>query len=1107
MGRTTKCGDSKLWMEEPPPGPTRHRIASARKRRKHRTEQGGHALGEQEPVDAVPSLRWKAWPPSFGAAVLWAILAACGPPAEPTRSQNDSALTALPEIAQRIHLTPPRGSAQLAAAGTQVTYHGGAVVSNIEVIQVLYGPGSYLPEVASPTGRSMATFYQDVLNTRYFDWLDEDYNTVTPPAPRTNQHIGRGTFRGPLPVTPSAANAGPIISYTQVYDEIRLQIEAGRLPRPSVDDAGFSNTYYDVFFPPGITLQGVPCFGAAHGVTSNSRGIYYIGFHPALESCGSSGDGIFDFYTHLAAHELLETITDPVVGTAWFEGNASTGEIADLCPPGRILLSDGGIYLVSQAWSNAAQGCQVAPPGDSDFTLSIDGGVLSVRAGESTTLSFTTTLTRGVSQSLAMSVRGTAPGVATTYLSTPLEAGDTGAWTATAAANATPGTYDFTLVAAGATLTRTADFQVQVRPNNDWALQANQARVTLLPGRPATVTISGLVTKGSAEPVTLAPDISGLPPGVTATFSPATFTPGVSTSTLTFGGGGTPTAGPVTITYRATSATQPAGHTATLQVQVDSLPTVTWKSPPPGTSVSGTVGLSVTAAPGANTQVWLIVFSVDGLTIATGTANAVDWDTTLFSDGPHTMQVRVIDVDQGDAQASVTLNVSNSDFALTVNPSVATLLPGLPATLTISGRVTRGLAEPVTLMPTITGLPPGLSATFSPATFTPGFSNSTLTLSGGGTPTAGTVSITVRATSASQPAGHTVSAQVQVDTLPTLSWASPSSGTSVSGIVPLSVTVTPGANTRVRTVAFSVDGAPLATGTTNSFNWDTTKVPNGPHTVKARVTDDDNGAAEASATLIVSNASANDWSLTASPSGVTVLPGLPATLTIAGAVTRGVAEPVTLAPDISGLPPGVTATFSTSSFTPGISSSTLTLSGGGAPTVGPVSVTLRATSASQPAGHTATAQVQVDTLPAVTWASPADGTTVSGTVKLSVTAAPGANTQVRAIAFSVDGVTLAAGTASSLDWDTTKVPNGAHTVRAQVTDVDNGVAETSATLIVSNTQHPTTTATATGTGTGGSGCSSPGTGGGMPWLSLAILATLFRRSRRFAQALMGTRLR
>ena len=63
-----------------------------------------------------------------------------------------------------------------APAGSFLTYYGGRVVSNMRVVQVLYGSGSYLANVRNTTSPSIGTFYQGVLNSPYVDWLTE-YNT------------------------------------------------------------------------------------------------------------------------------------------------------------------------------------------------------------------------------------------------------------------------------------------------------------------------------------------------------------------------------------------------------------------------------------------------------------------------------------------------------------------------------------------------------------------------------------------------------------------------------------------------------------------------------------------------------------------------------------------------------------------------------------------------------------------------------------------------------------------------------------------------------------------------------------------------------------------
>jgi len=49
-----------------------------------------------------------------------------------------------------------------APAGAHLTYFGGPVISNVHVVQVLYGSGSYNAQVAGSTSPTMGNFYGDL---------------------------------------------------------------------------------------------------------------------------------------------------------------------------------------------------------------------------------------------------------------------------------------------------------------------------------------------------------------------------------------------------------------------------------------------------------------------------------------------------------------------------------------------------------------------------------------------------------------------------------------------------------------------------------------------------------------------------------------------------------------------------------------------------------------------------------------------------------------------------------------------------------------------------------------------------------------------------------
>jgi hypothetical protein len=267
--------------------------------------------------------------------------------------------------------------------GAHLTYYGGRVCSNMQVVQVLYGTGNYLPNVTSTASPSIATFYQGVLNSPYLDWLSEYNTSITASggSPGTNQSIGRGGFVGQFTITPSMANSGTTIDDTQIQNELAAQITAGNLPAPTTDVAGNNNTYYAVFFPHGVSITSGGAgscvaggFCAYHGTIASVNGheIYY-GVHPDMQAgsgcdTGCGAGTAFQNYTSVASHEMTETITDGEVGLAtataaplaWYD--STNGEIGDICnaQQGSVVGGDGVTYTVQKEWSNAATSCIVA---------------------------------------------------------------------------------------------------------------------------------------------------------------------------------------------------------------------------------------------------------------------------------------------------------------------------------------------------------------------------------------------------------------------------------------------------------------------------------------------------------------------------------------------------------------------------------------------------------------------------------------------------------------------------------------------------------------------------------------------------------------------------
>lgn len=293
--------------------------------------------------------------------------------------------SALPIMAQFQHGVPWRDAnvqSGSAPAGAHLSYFGGPVISNAHIVQVLYGTGSYNPQVAGTSSPTMGNFFSDLLGTNsgYISLLGQ-YSTNF--SGGTNQIIGNGTFGGIFQITPSPANNGSTIDDSNIQAELLAQISAGHLPATVLDPAGNVNTIYMIYFPPGKTITergSTSCvaggFCAYHGTTSNelnSKHLLY-GVMPDLQAgsgcsngCGTSS--VFGNYTTVTSHELSETITDADVGIAtsfaaplaWYDTN--NGEIGDICNLQQgSYTANGTTYTIQLEFSNAANNCVLPPP-------------------------------------------------------------------------------------------------------------------------------------------------------------------------------------------------------------------------------------------------------------------------------------------------------------------------------------------------------------------------------------------------------------------------------------------------------------------------------------------------------------------------------------------------------------------------------------------------------------------------------------------------------------------------------------------------------------------------------------------------------------------------
>jgi len=507
---------------------------------------------------------------------------------------TNAAAPQLPIVAvQRVHTTPVRDPnsaavAPAAPAGAHLSYFGGPVISNVHVVQVLYGSGSYNAQVGGTTSPTMGQFYGDLTgaNSGYTSLLTQ-YNT--PVSGGTNQTIGNGTFDGLFQIVPSAGNNGSTISDSQIQSELLAQITAGHLPTPVLDAAGNVNTLYMIFFPPGKTItQGgsSSCvaggFCAYHGTTStllNGKNVLY-GVMPDMQSglCSTGGcgnAGVFGNYTSVTSHELTEAITDADVGIAttfapplaWYD--MVNGEIGDICNGQQgSYVANGTTYTIQLEFSNAANNCVLPPAGapTPDFSIAATPASQTLTAGAGTSYTATVTASGGFTGSVAFSVSGLPAGASASFNPTSVTGSGSSTLSVSTSTTTPNGTYTLAITGTSGTLVHSTNVTLVVTGgvNPDFTISVSPASLNVSRGKTGNYTVTIGAVNGFTGTVSLS--VSGLGSRVTASFNPASVT-GSGTSILSVQPAGNASKGARTITITGIGNTVSHSTTATLNVQ------------------------------------------------------------------------------------------------------------------------------------------------------------------------------------------------------------------------------------------------------------------------------------------------------------------------------------------------------------------------------------------------------------------------------------------------------------------------------------------------------------------------------------------------------------
>jgi hypothetical protein len=283
----------------------------------------------------------------------------------------------------------------------------------------------------------------------------------------------------------------------------------------------------------------------------------------------------------------------------------------------------------------------------------------------------------------------------------------------------------------------------------------------------------------------------------------------------------------------------------------------------------------------------------------------------------------------------------------------------------------------------------------------------------------------------------------------TASFTAPAANATVAGTQPVGMAVT-NASGSSNTFTLTIDGTQVFTTTTSatsaSFSWDTRPFSNGPHTLGLTVRDAAGNTATTQITVSVNN------NVSSGEIGVT-FPNLSPGQTVRGvqgvqiqaANTAGSSNRFEISVD--GVVKDLLLTSGTSVTwnwnTMGLTNGSHTIA----------ALVYDSTGRS----GTNSMFVTVQNGLSVALTSPASGATVSGVTWADIwvtSPAPGTNV----FTLSVDGVVVATqsdpGVHVTVPWDTTKTPNGAKTLVAQVVDSSNNGGQFSRPVTVNNTINP-----------------------------------------------------
>lgn len=445
-----------------------------------------------------------------------------------------------------------------------------------------------------------------------------------------------------------------------------------------------------------------------------------------------------------------------------------------------------------------------------DFALSMVPASQTVVAGESASYMASISALNGYAGTVNLSVSGLPAGASAVFTPASLTGSGSSSLSIATTLGTTPnGSYPLVVTATDGVLTHSSNITLVV---TDFGISVSPASQTIVQGNAASYTVTLAVASGFADTVNFS--VTGLPTSATATFTSASLSASGSTTLNITTTASTPAAlynlvisatdGAATRTAPATLAVDPVGDFA-LTISPQSQSVIPGSNIGYGVTLSssggfsGIVVLSVSGMPaGATATLSPSSVQTSGLvSLSISTSPNTPGGTYTFTvtgaDGPlvHT--------------ATGTLVVLAPDFSLSASPSSQPVQTGLSVSYSVTLSPVNNYAGTVGF--SVSGLPSGATATFSPTSLT-GSGTTTMTVAtSAGTP-AGSYPLVI--TGSDGVLSHSVSVTLVVTLAPTpdFSISAPGSITvkrNSSGSETVTIT---GLNGFTGTVGFSISGLP-----------------------------------------------------------------------------------------------------------------------------------------------------------------------------------------------------------------------------------------------------------------------------------------------------------